>query len=80
MSKLQLSPRGTVFDLAWEALAAAGKFDTTTREQCQYEVMPVFGAPDRAVIGFVARVKDLDGFGLGYVFDPAMPNRTGAGA
>lgn len=55
------------FPNASEAAIAVALHAATEPGKWQYEIGAVFGAPDRALVGFWARIKDLDGFGAGYV-------------
>lgn len=59
----------TSFATAIEALEAAAAFDATTRSTFQYEIEAqiVYDGQDRNVNGFRVRIKDIDGFGRGYV-------------
>lgn len=50
-----------------EAAAALSAYVAEWVGFAAYELAPVLGAPDRAVIGYQVRVKDTDGFGLGYL-------------
>lgn len=54
------------FPLASQAAAAVAAFDEAAAQMFQYEIILVRAA-DFTIQGFQARVKDLDGFGVGYV-------------
>lgn len=54
------------FDDASEACHFLSAFESGTEGFYQYEVSAFFDA-DRNVAGYHVRVKDLDGFGVGFV-------------
>lgn len=63
---LSPSAQARVFDDASEAAQALVAFESGTEGFYQYELTAVFDN-NRDVVGFQVRVKDLDGFGVGYV-------------
>ncbi len=64
MAELIKAP--VMFTAASDALAVALAFESGTEEFCQYEVNAVFDNY-RQPIGYQVRVKNLDGFFVGYL-------------
>lgn len=55
-----------MFTAASDALAVALAFESGTEQFYQYEINVVFDN-HRQPVGYQVRVKDIDGFGLGYL-------------
>lgn len=64
---IMLTTQAVVLDSARDAIDAISAYEATITIEVQYEVKAAFGAPGRTLIGYQARVIDLDGFGLGYL-------------
>lgn len=59
------------FDTMREAIDALSRYEELNTDTNLYEINAVFST-DRQPIGYQVRVKDLDGYGIGYVFPAAV--------
>lgn len=75
MPRIQMVKPPHTFGDIRDAVAALAAYVAEWSGYSQYEVRPVFAAPDRAVIGYQVRVMDLDGFFLAYLA-PLPPKET----
>ena len=64
---IKVPSRSTLFESAVEAAQGIVAFDSGTETFYQYEVTARWSGGDRLLDGFEVRVKDMNGFGVGYL-------------